>query len=76
MFLFNKCYVGNVIHRRLHFVLFCPVHPQGQGPDQTLNTSPYSSIVSTLECVLLACTALWLKALPVLHANFFALQAA
>jgi len=39
---FNKCYVGNVIHRRLHCVVISPVHPQrckGSGP----HNSPYSS---------------------------------
>ena len=25
---FNKCYVGNAIHPRLHCVVFSPVHPQ------------------------------------------------
>jgi len=25
---FNKCYVGNAIHRRLHCVVFSTVHPQ------------------------------------------------
>ena len=39
---FSKCYVGNAIHRRLHCVVFSPVHPQRCKGYQTHN-SPYSS---------------------------------
>ena len=39
---FNKCYVGNAIHRRLHCVVLSPVHLQNCKGYQTLN-SPYST---------------------------------
>ena len=39
---FNKCYVGNASHRRIHCVILSPVHPQSCKGYQTHN-SPYSS---------------------------------
>jgi len=47
---FNKCYVGNVIHRRLHCVVFSPVHLQSCKGYQTPK-SPYSITQGQIKLV-------------------------